>query len=37
MVKIYLRKIKNGELTIDDVPKRWKEEVELALKDEADE
>lgn len=27
MAKIYARKIKKGEMTIDQVPDRWKEEV----------
>ena len=31
MVKIYVRKIQNGEMTIDDVPARWREAVEKAL------
>lgn len=30
MAKIYVRKIKLGQMTIDQVPDRWKEEV-LAL------
>lgn len=31
MVKIYCRKIKAGELTLEDVPARWREAVEEAL------
>lgn len=31
MVKIYIRKIEAGELTIDDVPARWREAVEATL------
>ena len=31
MVKIYVRKIKAGELTIDDIPIRWREAVREAL------
>lgn len=31
MVKIYVRKILAGELTIDDVPTRWREAVREAL------
>lgn len=31
MVKIYIRKIEAGEITIDDVPARWREAVEAAL------
>ena len=31
MAKIYVRKIKAGLMTIDDVPARWREEVERLL------
>ena len=31
MVNIYVRKIRAGELTIDDVPVRWREKVREAL------
>lgn len=31
MVKIYVRKIRAGEMTIDDVPLRWREAVREAL------
>jgi hypothetical protein len=31
MVKIYVRKIRNGEMTINEVPNRWREAVENAL------
>jgi len=31
MVKIYVRKIKAGEMTLDDVPGRWREAVREAL------
>ena len=31
MVKIYVRKIRAGELTIDDVPLRWRDNVREAL------
>ena len=31
MVKIYVRKIRAGEMTIDDVPTRWREAVREAL------
>lgn len=34
MVKIYVRRIKEGLMTIDDVPIRWKEEVRRALEGE---
>ena len=33
MVRIYVRKIRAGEMTIDDVPERWREEVRKALED----
>ncbi len=33
MVNIYVRKIRAGELTIDDVPVRWREKVREALGD----
>ena len=33
MVNIYVRKIRAGELTIDDVPVRWREKVRTALED----
>lgn len=31
MAKIYARKIKNGEMTLDQVPEKWREEVERLL------
>lgn len=31
MVAIYVRKIRAGELTIDDVPTRWRDKVISAL------
>ena len=31
MAKIYYRKIKAGEITIDDVPAKWKAEVQKLL------
>lgn len=31
MVNIYVRKIKAGEMTTDDVPARWRERVREAL------
>ena len=31
MVKIYVRRIKAGEMTIDEVPLRWREAVRAAL------
>ena len=33
MVKIYVRKIKAGQMTIEDVPQRWREEVRKALEE----
>lgn len=33
MVKIYVRKIRAGEMTIDDVPQRWRKAVEEALEE----
>lgn len=31
MVKIYVRKIKAGQMTLDEVPARWHDAVEEAL------
>lgn len=31
MVAIYVRWIRAGKMTIDDVPERWREEVRAAL------
>ena len=31
MAKIYYKKIKSGQMTIDEVPARWKSEVEALL------
>lgn len=31
MCKIYVRKIKAGEMTLEDVPVRWREAVREAL------
>ena len=31
MVKLYVRKIKAGEMTLDQVPIRWREAVREAL------
>lgn len=36
MVKIYIRKILAGEMTIDDVPERWREAVREALENMAE-
>ena len=33
MVNIYVRKIKAGQLTIDEVPLRWREAVAAALEE----
>lgn len=32
MVKIYVRRIKDKEMTLDEVPERWRLEVEIELK-----
>ena len=34
MVKIYVRRIKAGLMTMDEVPERWREEVREALENE---
>ena len=34
MAKIYARKIREGKMTIDDVPTRWRAEVEALIRDE---
>ena len=31
MVAIYVRWIKNGKMTLEDVPKKWREKVKEAL------
>ena len=31
MVKIYVRRIRAGEMTIEEVPTKWREQVRLAL------
>ena len=31
MAKIYARKIKNGEMKLEEVPKRWRKKVEELL------
>lgn len=36
MVKIYVRRIKAGEMTLEDVPMRWREAVREALENEGD-
>ena len=33
MAKIYARKIRNGEMFIDDVPERWRDEVKKILEE----
>lgn len=33
MAKIYVRQIKAGKMTIDEVPVRWRAEVEELLKE----
>lgn len=34
MVKIYVRRIRAGEMTLEEVPMRWREAVRKALEDE---
>ena len=34
MAKIYYRKIKAGQMTIDDVPERWRDAVQALLDEE---
>lgn len=34
MVKLYVRKIKAGAMSIEEVPTRWREAVEAALAEE---
>lgn len=34
MVKIYVRRIRAGEMTLEQVPVRWREAVREALEDE---
>jgi len=34
MVKIYVRRIRAGEMTLEEVPLRWREAVRKALEDE---
>lgn len=33
MVKIYVKKIKAGQMTLAEVPERWRDAVEAALED----
>ena len=33
MCKIYVRKIKAGQMTLEEVPIRWREEVKKALEE----
>jgi len=33
MAKIYARKIKKGEMSIDQVPEKWREEVKRLLEE----
>jgi len=33
MVKIYVKMIKNGEMTLEEVPTRWREQVREALEE----
>lgn len=36
MVKIYIRRIKAGEMTLSDVPLRWRADTESALMKESE-
>lgn len=33
MVEFYVRRIKKGKMTIDQVPEKWREEVRKALEE----
>ena len=33
MVKLYVKKIKAGKMTIDEVPEKWRDEVRRALEE----
>lgn len=33
MVKLYVKKIKAGQMTIDEVPEKWREAVRKALEE----
>ena len=33
MVNFYVKRIKNGLMTIDEVPAKWREQVEKALEE----
>lgn len=33
MVKFYLKRIANGDMTVDEVPKLWREKVKKALEE----
>jgi len=35
MAKIYYRKIINGQMTLDEVPEKWREEVRRMLEENA--
>lgn len=37
MAKIYVRKIRAGEITIESVPDRWRKQVEELLAEQTDE
>lgn len=34
MVKLYVKKIKEGKMVLEEVPERWREEVRKALEEE---
>lgn len=33
MVKLYVKRIKQGRMTLEDVPERWRDAVAAALQD----
>ena len=35
MARLYLIKVKNGSMTLDDVPEKWRDEVAILLDEEA--
>lgn len=37
MIKLYIKKIKEGKMTIDDVPEKWREAVREALRNPVEE
>jgi len=33
MVKVYVKKIREGKMTLHEVPEKWREQVRLALQE----